>query len=90
MNASDPRLAELITAAKTLIDKGGSVVNRNALSHALAQIPSELEGLEITRPLTPTPAVQDLIRRSCELANATNDLHLRLQHLDFAMKERPG
>ncbi len=89
MTASDPRLAYLVHAAKKLIDEGGTIVNRNRLAKALLEIPSELDGLEIVRPLTPTPAVIDLIKRASDLANASNDLHLRLQHIDWALKETP-
>jgi len=42
----------------------------------------------MTRPL-PTPAVVDMLNRAVGLANASNDICLRLQHIDFALKETP-
>jgi len=84
---TDPRLLELIAAAENLIDKGGSVTNRNRLKEALGNIPSEFDDMSFVRPLTPTPPTLEVLKRAVELANASNDLYLRTHHLAFALGE---
>lgn len=84
---TDPRLLELIAAAENLITNGGGITNRARLKEALGAIPSEFTDTSFLRSLTPTPIVTAILNRAVELANASNDLHLRSHHLQFALEE---
>lgn len=84
---TDPRLFELISAAENLITNGGSTANRARLKAALGSVPSEFTDMSFVRSLTPTPIVTAILNRAVELANASNDLHLRSHHLQFALEE---
>jgi hypothetical protein len=87
MITPDPRLTELLDAAQKLLEEGGTVTNRNRLRAALAAIPMGSIPMPITRPFLVTPTVEKVIARACELANASNDLFLRSQHLMAAFEE---
>ena len=89
MTTNDPCLAELLDAATEVIEKGASATRRVRLRDAILAVPPDIVGASILRPLRPTPAVTAMIQRAVELGNASNDLHLRLQHIDFAIKETP-
>lgn len=84
---TDPRLLELIDAARVLVTQGGTAINRTRLKVALQAIPSDGSGLILS--IAPSPAVTQVLARAIELANASNDLFLRTQHLEFALKENP-
>jgi len=88
MNTPDPRLVELLEAANEVLVKGASAARRTRLREAVDAVPRLVETLSMTRPL-PTPAVVDMLNRAVGLANASNDICLRLQHIDFALKETP-
>jgi hypothetical protein len=84
---NDPRLLELIAAAENLITNGGGIANRNRLKAALGAVPSDFTDMTFLRSLTPTPVVTAVLNRAVDLANASNDLHLRSHHLQFALEE---
>ena len=88
MTTTDPRLAELIEAASILIDQGGSVTNRNRLKAALFALDAKPLDLEkLIRPRLCTPAVSEIIAKAAQMADASNDVYVRIQHLEFAMRE---
>lgn len=90
MNDPTAALTELIEAAEVLIRNGSTATNRTRLREALNALPRE--SLPTTLPATRTwsfsPAVIAAITRAGTLADASNDLFIRTQHLDFALKEQ--
>ena len=90
MSEPSAALTELIDAAEVLIRNGSTATNRTRLRQALNALPRE--ALPTTLPATRTwsfsPAVIAAITRAGTLADASNDLFIRTQHLDFALKEQ--
>ena len=87
MTTPNPRLDELLAAATEVIEKGASAARRVRLRDALLAVPPDIAGASILRPLRPTPAVMALMERAVQLANASNDFHLRLDHIEFSLNE---
>jgi hypothetical protein len=87
MNDIDPKLTELLQAVERLLVDGGSVTNRNRLRQAFSAFPRESIKSPITRTWGFTPSVEKAIARAGELADAANDTHIRMQHLEYAMRE---
>ena len=87
MSDIDPRLAELLDAAERLVTAGSSITNRTRLRQALSAIPREPLDVAGFRPWRFTPAVMQVIARAAELADAANDLHVRIAYLEHAIKE---
>ena len=90
---SDDPLAELL-AAVDAVNASGSAKNRLRLRAAFNALPRDRGPLadSLGPPLPPrqwsfTPHVMAALARSAELADASNDLYIRLHHLEFAIEE---
>lgn len=87
MNTLNAALNELIEAATNLVENGGSVANRSRLKVALAAIPCHAEEVTVSRTLRFTPPSLQVLARAAELAQASNDLYIRTQHIEFALSD---
>jgi hypothetical protein len=81
---------ELVEAAEHLLKFGGSVTRRAALRLALDRLPHvPPEKQDITRHWNFTPPALGVLARAASLALAEADQHIRIKHLEQALKETP-
>lgn len=82
---------ELVEAAENLLRMGGSIPRRAALRQALERLPyAAPERQNITRHWPFTPPCLGMLARAASLAQAEKDSHIRLKHVEQALKETPG
>jgi hypothetical protein len=81
---------ELVEAAENLLKFGGSVTRRAGLRQALDRLPYAAdERQDITRHWNFTPPALGVLARAASLALDEEDRHIRIKHLEQALKETP-
>jgi len=81
---------QLVEAAENLLQLGGSITRRNALRKALDDLPMTNPNFqEITRHWRFTPQCLSVIAHAASLATADNDNHIRIKHLEQAVRTTP-
>lgn len=86
MNPGD----ELVEAAENLLKLGGTVTRRAALRQALDRLPyAAVDRQDITRNWNFTPPCLGVLARAASIAKDDADQHIRIKHLEQALKETP-
>lgn len=79
---------ELVDAAERLLQFGGSVTRREALREALKRLPyAPPERQDITRQWPFTSPALGVIARAADIAKSDGDSHVRIKHIEQALKD---
>jgi len=79
---------QLGEAAENLLQLGGSITRRNALRKAIDKLTyAAPDKQDITRHWRFTPPCLSIIARAASIATADKDNHIRIKHLEQAVRE---